>query len=291
MNQITLETPAKINLSLDITGLRQDGYHLVQMLMQTVSCYDVVTVKRLTDTSDVTMDCDVPGLPTDEKNLCVKAARAMQQAFGITDGFHIVLSKRIPMAAGLAGGSTDAAAVMRAIDELEGLHLRIEDLERVALPLGADIPYCIRGGLMLSEGIGEILTPLPELPKRYILLVKPDVDVSTGAVYKAYDSLAPEEITHPDTKYLLSNIENGNWAGLLSGTHNVLEDVTRPMVPAIEAVEQQLLELGADGTMMSGSGPTVFGVFTLEARMKQAADALREIHPRFEIKETETCAI
>ena len=286
-NSITIKAPAKINLSLDITGRREDGYHLVRMLMQSLSCYDEVTVEAREDMEN-TMECNIPGLPADGRNLCIKAAKAMQESFGIQHGFHIRLKKQIPMAAGLAGGSTDAAAVMRAICEIDSLDATTEKLQQIALPLGADIPYCIVGGLMLSEGIGEILTELSPLPTKSVLLVKPNVDVSTGTVYKAYDALSEEEIHHPDTDQLLDYVTKGDWDALLRETSNVLEDVTAPMEKSIPEIEKELRECGAKGTMMSGSGPTVFAVYDTEDKMSKAAEEMQRMHPEYEVRMTQT---
>jgi 4-diphosphocytidyl-2-C-methyl-D-erythritol kinase len=279
-NEITYRVPAKINLFLDITGRREDGYHLVKMLMQTVSLYDRVTVKRSQDRDSMT--CSNPDLSTDESNLCRKALQAMKDHFNLDHFYQIHLDKSIPMAAGLAGGSADAAAVIRCLEKLENLETSDRELEELAVGLGADIPYCLHGGSMLSEGIGEILTPVEGLPlNEAVLLIKPPIDVSTRDVYRAYDSC--REIRHPDTEFLLNKAEAGSMQSFAQHMGNVLEEVTAPRHPVISELETALRKEGAYGAMMSGSGPTVFGLFASEDKMRAAEETMKSRYPGYEI--------
>lgn len=279
-NAITYRVPAKINLFLDITGRREDGYHLVRMLMQTVSLYDTVTVSY-SDKAD-SMTCSDPALSVDESNLCRKALKAMKEHFHLDHFYQIHLEKCIPMAAGLAGGSADAAAVIHCIKKLENLEVKDRELEELAVSLGADIPYCLHGGTMLSEGIGEILTPVEGLPlNESVLLVKPPISVSTREVYQAYDDCV--SIRHPDTELLLNKAEAGNLQSFAQHMGNVLEEVTAPRHPIIRELEKALRKEGAYGAMMSGSGPTVFGLFASKDRMLAAKETLKSRYPGYEI--------
>ena len=278
-SQISYDVPAKINLYLDITGQRADGYHLVNMLMQTISLYDRVTLSRCQEADYMT--CSMEGLEIDDSNLCMKALRRMKEHFHLTGNYHIHLEKKIPMAAGLAGGSADAAAVIRALETLEGIETKTRELEEIAVKLGADVPYCLTGGGMLCEGIGEILTPIQGIPRTHVLLMKPPVGVSTKEVYEAYDSC--DNVDHPDTELLINKAMDGQMHSFAEHMKNVLEQVTAPKHPIINELEVALRKNGAYGSMMSGSGPTVFGLFDTEERCKAAYDHLSLQYPGFEI--------
>lgn len=273
---------AKINLSLDILDTRPDGYHEVRMLMQSLSLRDTISLS-VTGTPGLTMTCSDAGLPTDERNLAYRAAALFCRTYNITTGIALHLEKQIPVAAGLAGGSSDAAAVLRGLNEMFGAPATKEELATLGLTLGADVPYCLLLGTALSEGIGEKLTPLTAAPNCYCLLVKPEAGASTKQIYTEYDALAAAEtICHPDTDGILAALEQGDYNGLTSRLCNVLEPVTTKLVPEIATIKETLKDLGADGVLMSGSGPTVFALYTdkekaqnAEAHFKQTSYAPR----------------
>ena len=292
---------AKVNLSLDITGRREDGYHLVRMVMQTLDIADLLTFEMTsglkTDNSDKrievllnqgqeeTAPTDKLGVvPLDESNLIYKVAKLLLERYvwpkDDTLGVRITLTKNIPIAAGMAGGSSDAAATFRGINELFELGILDSDLMEMGVKLGADIPYCIMGGTVLSEGIGEELTELPDLPKCTVLVAKPPVSVSTAEAYGGYDRLAenPEKgrIIHPDVDGQVDAIYSGSLSGVTDKFLNVLEYVTKENHPEIAELEQIMLSEGALNSMMSGSGPTVFGIFTDRAKAEGAAEVIRQ---------------
>ncbi|MBR0398254.1 MAG: 4-(cytidine 5'-diphospho)-2-C-methyl-D-erythritol kinase [Eubacterium sp.] len=267
-----LRSMAKINLALDVTGKRPDGYHDVRMIMQTICLYDEIELERK-NTPGVHMESNVPFLPVDGRNLAVRAADILLKAFDIQEGVGIKLNKRIPVAAGLAGGSSNAAAVLVGMNRLFSLGLSEDQLMQYGLQLGADVPYCIMRGTALAEGIGEILTPLPEIPPCHILIGKPPVSVSTKYVYEHYD--VAENVKHPDVDGMMQAIYNGSLDGIVSRMENVLEQVTVPAYPVIEEIRRLMLSYGAAGARMSGSGPTVFGIFEDRKMAEKAAEALR----------------
>ena len=266
MQKVQRKAYAKLNLGLDITGRREDGYHLVRMIMHTIPLYDVLTFEK----------CDAPGVslrlseksmlpdagkvPTDERNLIVKAARKMMDKYSISEGVRITLEKNIPMEAGMAGGSTDCAAALRGMAELFELPASDGELREIGVTLGADVPYCIMGGTALSEGIGEILTPLDPLPDCGFVIIKPAFGASTKEVYGAYDSLKPEEINHPDIDGMVQALKNRDLSGVMDRLGNVLEQVTAEMHPEIHQIEDLLRSEGVPAAIMTGSGPTVFGM-------------------------------
>ena len=268
--QITREAHAKINLTLDVTGRRADGYHTVEMVMQSVGLHDDVTV-RLAD--GISLTCSRPDLPTDSGNLAFRAAELFFRETGAAGGCAIHIEKRIPVAAGLAGGSTNAAAVLRALDALYGAGLSDDTLCAMGLKLGADVPFCLLGGTMLAEGIGEKLTRLPAAPRGCAVLCKPPFAVSTKAVYEAIDSVALPE--RPDTAGMLRAIEAGNWHGVCARLSNVMEMVTAEHHPEIGEIRRVLLDCGADGARMSGSGPTVYGLFSVKTDAETAVQRLK----------------
>lgn len=272
MREIKKKAFAKINLGLDIIRRREDGYHEVRMIMQTIQLCDQVCVRE-TKSKTIKGKSNIPWLPVNEKNLVYKAARLLLDEFQIDRGVWIDLQKKIPMAAGLAGGSSDAAAVMMAVNELFSLGLSKEELMERAVKIGADVPYCIMGGTALAEGIGEKLTCLPEAPKCYVLLVKPDIDVSTKFVYT---NLKANELKHhPDIEAQIHALEQGDLKLLALKMENVLETVTVTACPVIEQIKQKMIQLGAVNAMMSGSGPTVFGLFEEEEKAKYAYQKMK----------------
>ena len=279
MKRISRRACAKINLGLDVLGRRADGYHEVRMLMQQVDLHDDLILQKRED-GRISMECDRADLPCDKTNLCVRAAELMRRQYGLSGGLHIDLTKRIPLAAGLAGGSADAAAVMLGMAELFGLaqddrEAMRRELMRLALQLGADIPYCLMGGTALAEGIGQILTPVrPVLREIPTLIVKPAASVSTGEVYRAFDSCT--DCRHPDIDGLLDAVRREAYTDICHLLGNILEDVTIPLHPEIWQLKNVLRDHGADAAMMSGSGPTVFAFFSEEGKMRDCRRKLLE---------------
>ena len=279
MKRISRRACAKINLGLDVLGRREDGYHEVRMLMQQVDLHDDLILQKRED-GRISMECDREDLPCDKTNLCVRAAELMRRQYGLSGGLHIDLTKRIPLAAGLAGGSADAAAVMLGMAELFGLaqddrEAMRRELMHLALQLGADIPYCLMGGTALAEGIGQILTPVrPALREIPTLIVKPAASVSTGEVYRAFDSCT--DCRHPDIDGLLDAVRREAYTDICHLLGNILEDVTIPLHPEIRQLKNVLRDHGADAAMMSGSGPTVFAFFSEEGKMRDCRRKLLE---------------
>lgn len=278
MERITRKARAKINLTLDVTGKRQDGYHTVKMVMQSVSLHDDITVTLTDEGEGFWLENNLPYLPSDDRNLAMRAAKRFYQAAGVRNpGTRIEIIKRIPVAAGLAGGSTDAAAVLSALDNLHNTALGMEKLCALGLTLGADVPYCLRGGTMLAEGIGEVLTPLPPMPDCDVVLCKPPFSVSTAAVYAEMNGgdLSPR----PDTAGILHALEAGDYKGVCHRLYNVMEPVTGGKHPEIQEIRNTLLSCGADGAVMSGSGPTTYGLFSSQSAAQKAYDALIKRYP------------
>lgn len=263
---------AKINLILDVTGRLDNGYHLVDMIMQTVNIYDELSFER-TD-GEIVLESDCGELPLDENNLIYKAIRLIQEECGVTGGLRVFLKKNIPIAAGMAGGSTDCAATLMAMDELYGLKLGTKRLMELGVKLGADVPYCILGGTARAQGIGEKLTRLPNCPTMKLLVAKPDLNVSTKEVYTGLDAL--ENLPHPGVDDMVCAIESGNGRAVAAGLGNVLECVTIPLHPVIREIKDRMLELGAINSLMSGSGPTVFGIYEKDEELQKAYEALAE---------------
>ncbi|MDD6616850.1 MAG: 4-(cytidine 5'-diphospho)-2-C-methyl-D-erythritol kinase [Lachnospiraceae bacterium] len=258
MSELKLKARAKINLGLDVIRKREDGYHDLRMVMQTIGLCDELVLSQV-ETEGIFVSTNRPELPTDERNLVYRAARLLREEFGLPGGIRIHLEKKIPMAAGLAGGSTDAAAVLKGMNDLYSLGLSEAQLCERGVKLGADIPYCIMGGTALAEGIGERLTRLPEAPQCSVLLTKPWIDVSTAFVY---GHLRADELQdHPDIDGQIAAVWSGDFSGMTEKMGNVLETVTIPAYPVVQEIKEEMLELGAAGAMMSGSGPTVFGLF------------------------------
>lgn len=263
---------AKINLGLDVTGKRDDGYHIVRMIMQNVDLYDTLTFED-NETGEICLTASSEKIPTDESNLICKVALQLKKEFGVSKGANIHLVKRIPVAAGMAGGSTDGAAAYVALNELWNLGLDKKKLCELAVKLGADIPYCIIGGTALAEGIGEELTVISDMPACHIVIAKPAIDVSTGWVYKELDSR--KIIEHPDIDGIRAAIEDGNIKAMCSLIGNVLEPVTAGKYTVIGDIERILEDSGAVGAFMTGSGPTVFAVFDDEDKAKNGYEAVK----------------
>lgn len=281
MDTITLKARGKINLTLDVVGKRSNGYHDLRMIMQTINLYDTIKIKK-TKMPGIRINNNLSWLPKDDRNITYKATELFLQESGIESGIYIDITKRIPVAAGLAGGSSDAAAMLIGLNKLFKTYYSKEKLMEMGLKIGADVPFCIMRGTALAEGIGEELTPLRSLPYTHIVLAKPNISVSTASVYNALDVNAIKE--HPDTDDVVAAINHNNMPFVIGNMKNVLEEVTIKMHPQIQEIKRQMLEHGALGSMMSGSGPTVFGIFESKRKAAMAAEyfknqcGLREVH-------------
>lgn len=273
MNQIELKALAKINLGLDVLGRRENGYHDVRMVMQTIYLYDDVRIEK-TQSEEITVISNLNFLPSGEGNIAYKAAKLLKDEFKISGGIRITLNKHIPVAAGLAGGSSDAAAVLYGMNRMFRLGLSQQELMNRGVKLGADVPYCIMRGTVLAEGIGEELSVLPAMPKCTVLIAKPPVSVSTKTVYEALDSGKIEK--HPDIDGIINGLKNHDLRQIAGAMGNVLEDVTIPIHPVIETIKNEMKACGALNAMMSGSGPTVFGLFENRADAREAQRRIRE---------------
>ena len=269
MDYIKLKSRAKINLTLDVIEKREDGYHNLEMIMQMLSLHDSVYIKKI-EKKKIVLKSNLTYLPSDDRNIAYKAARIMTEKFKINQGVYIELTKRIPVAAGLAGGSGNCAAVLKGMNEIFKLGLPLEQLMEIGAELGSDVPYCIMEGTALAKGRGEILTPLKACPKFYVVLAKPDIRVSTAAVY---GSLALNKIEkHPDTKKMVLAIEENNKDTICKELCNILETVTITQKPIVGEIKKYMIEHGADGAIMSGSGPTVFALFNDKEKAKAAME-------------------
>lgn len=274
MDKIELKAYGKINIGLDVIRKREDGYHDLDMIMQTVGVYDDVIISREdgTQTYEIEVSTDADILPNDKGNLAFMAAKVLMEAYDIKSKVKIRINKRIPIAGGMAGGSADCAAVLRGVNQLFQLGLTDEQLQEYGVKLGADVPYCIVGGTKRAQGIGEILTDLPTPPKCYVIIAKPDAFVSTKFVYS---HIRPAQIeNHPDIDGIIESIKAGDLYGMCEKIANVMEDVTIPEYPIIQKVKDILKSNGAVNALMSGSGPTVFGIYDDEEKAKQSMDAL-----------------
>ena len=272
IKEMRLKANAKINLGLDVLRKREDGYHDLRMIMQSIALHDVLEL-TLTRTPGIRIRTNLGFLPVNEDNLVHKAAALLFEEFGTEQGVFIDLKKNIPVAAGLAGGSSDAAAVLTGLNRMLDLKLTTEELMERGVRIGADVPFCILKGTALAEGIGEQLTVLPALPRCSILLVKPPVHVSTKYVYT---HLRADELSeHPDIDGQIEALHTGDLACLSAKMGNVLETVTLPAHPVIGTIKDKLCSLGAMNAMMSGSGPTVFGIFDDPQKAREAYSRLK----------------
>ena len=282
---IRREAFAKINLGLDVVRRLPNGYHEVRMIMQTVRICDVLTFRKAA--SGIQLVVDNEELPTDGNNLICKAAKLLLDTAGIDGGVSITLEKHIPIAAGMAGGSTDAAAALLGINELYEIGYDVDKLKELGVKIGADVPYCIQGGTALAEGIGEVLSALPTPPACHLVIAKPDINVSTKFVY---ENLRANELeSHPDIDGMIEGLETGDLKAITDRLANVLETVTIPAYPIIDEIKQTMLDGGAEGALMSGSGPTVFGIFTELDKAKQAAKRIEHAELAKQIFVTTFC--
>ncbi len=271
IDKTTQRAYAKINIGLDVLRRRADGYHEVKMIMQTVDIYDELVLERRKEPG-IELRMDNSDLPSGGDNLICRAADLLFREKKITEGVNISLTKRIPIAAGMAGGSADAAAALRGVNELFDLGYSLKELQALGVGLGADIPYCLAGGTMLSEGIGEILTPLPAPPAAHLVIAKPDINVSTAFVY---GNLHADRLAwHPDIDGMIAALQKGDLDGITGRLGNVLETVTVKAHPVIEQIKELLRKQGAENALMSGSGPTVFGIFKEKETAARAAEAV-----------------
>lgn len=285
MDSIRLKARAKINLGLDVLGKRADGYHEVRMIMQTIGIYDRLIIKKIPE-DDIRITSSLFFLPVNENNLIYKAAKLLKDEYGIKEGVEVDLNKFIPVAAGMAGGSTDAASTLFGLNRLFNLRLSQTKLMELGVRIGADVPYCIMRGTALAEGIGEKLTRLEPMPHTWIVVAKPPINVSTRLVYESLDMSGVKE--HPDIDGIIDAISRQDVRGVAAKMGNVLEGVTVPLYPVIDSIKRSMLERGAIGAMMSGSGPTVFGIFPDRETALDCQAALKKQGEARQIYITET---
>lgn len=270
MNNINLRARAKINLSIDVINKRSDGYHNIKMLMQSIKLHDIVHIEK--KLSDIEIKCNHKWVPQNSDNIAFKAAKLLIDKYNIDSGVRIFIDKKIPICAGLAGGSSNAAAVLVGMNKMFKLNLSNSKLIELGKTIGADIPFCIEGGTMLAEGIGDKLTKMPCLPTTSLILVKPQIGISTKWVY---ENLKCNDIkVRPNTDLLINALEKKDITKISKNMVNVLEEVIHSKYPIINEIKNILLELGANGSLMSGSGSTVFGVFNDKKAAKNAFEKI-----------------
>ena len=266
------KAPAKINLVLDVLRKREDGYHEVEMIMTMVDLADRIELMEIPGDT-IVLSCQSGYVPLDEKNLAFQAAKLVKEKFNVRKGVYIHLNKKIPVAAGLAGGSSDAAATLRGLNRLWNLNLSTAELQQLGAELGSDVPYCVAGGTAISRGRGEILEPIPSLPKCWVILAKPPITVSTAAIY---DQLNIDKIdNHPSVQKMKEAITKKDYEQICQSLGNVLENVTLSLYPEVGRIKKSMIKLGADGVLMSGSGPTVFGLVRRESKLIRIYNGLR----------------
>lgn len=262
---------AKINISLDVVGKREDGYHLLRMIMQNIDLYDLINIEKAAN--GINISSNKPYIPTDERNLGYKAAKLFMEKYNLQGGVDINIRKSIPVAAGLAGGSTDAAAVLKGMRSIYDMDVSDEELMELGLKIGADVPYCIMGGTALCEGIGEKITPLKSFKDHIMIVVKPPFGVSTKEVYQSLD--ISRIYKHPDTEGLIHAVEENDLKYVCGGMKNILENVTLRKHIILKDIKNEMLRMGALGAMMSGSGPTVFSFFDDMLKAQQCYDKFK----------------
>lgn len=269
---LTIKGNAKINLTLDVLYKREDGFHQVEMIMQSIDLADVLHLEER-KTGDVSIATTIARLPCDQRNLAYRAAALLKETCQVKSGVHIFLEKNIPVAAGLAGGSADAASVLIGLNQLWKLGLSTNELEILGAKLGSDVPFCIKGGTVLATGRGELLQPLADIKPCYIVLAKPPIGVSTAWVYRQYRG--QDVKAHPNTLGVKSSLEQGDLTSVAKGLCNVLETVTIPVHPEIKKLKQSMMQYGAMASLMSGSGPTVFGLVEEQAKAEYIAEKIK----------------
>ena len=274
MNSIQLKSRAKINLSIDVLGKRPDGYHLVEMIMQTIDLFDIIKIFSIEE-DKIIIESNSKDIPLDSKNIVYKAADLIKNHCNIRKGIKIYIEKNIPIAAGMAGGSSNAAAVLVGLNKLWNLNLSKDELKVLGLKLGADVPFCIEGEASLAENIGEKLTKIDGLSQdAFVLVCKPDLFVSTKEIYEEIDSKIIEK--RPNNKLLIKLLKENNIEMLAKNMYNVLEEVTKEKYPVIKEIEKVMMENDALGSMMSGSGPTVFGIYDNKEQAENCKQILLE---------------
>lgn len=271
MLKLLVKAPAKINLSLDVLYKRTDGYHELEMVMTTVDLADRLELELLND-DRIVIHSQTRFVPDDDRNLAYKAANLLKDRFNIKSGASITIEKNIPVAAGLAGGSSDAAAVLRGMNKLWDLRLTLDELAELGAEIGSDVSFCVYGGTALAKGRGEIITPLPPPPNCWVVLAKPAIGVSTAEVY---EHLNLNEVIHPNTKAMVDAIYQGDYRGICANLSNVLESVTIKYFPKVKHLKDDMKRFGADAVLMSGSGPTVFALVQHDSRMQRLYNGLR----------------
>lgn len=266
-----MKAPAKINLSLDVLYKRPDGYHEVEMIMTTIDLADRIELSCLPH-NEIKITSQNRFVPDDQRNLAFQAAKLLKDRFHVTDGVQINIEKTIPVAAGLAGGSSDAAATLRGLNKLWRLGLTLDELADLGAEIGSDVSFCVYGGTALAKGRGERITQLPAPPSCWVVLAKPLIGVSTADVYRR---LSLEGITHPNTGAMIDAIHHNNFVDVCKNVGNVLEDVTLKLYPEVAQIKDQMYRFGADAVLMSGSGPTVFALVHHDSRMHRLYNGLR----------------
>lgn len=266
-----MKAPAKINLSLDVLHKRSDGYHEVEMIMTTIDLADHLELTLL-DQNEIRIVSHNRFVPDDQRNLAYQAALLLKERFSIQKGVSISIDKTIPVAAGLAGGSSDAAAALRGLNKLWGIGLSMDELAALGSEIGSDVSFCVYGGTALAKGRGEIITHIPAPPTCWVVLAKPFIGVSTADIYRRLDLSA---IKHPNTQEMIEAIESNSFVDVCSNLGNVLEDVTLNLYPEVAQIKDQMKRFGADAVLMSGSGPTVFGLVQHDSRMQRVYNGLR----------------
>ncbi|OEH92627.1 4-(cytidine 5'-diphospho)-2-C-methyl-D-erythritol kinase [Bacillus solimangrovi] len=269
--KILVKAPAKINLALDALHKRDDGYHEVEMIMTTVDLADMIELEDTKDSS-IKLSSQNRFVPNDERNLAYQAAMLLKKRFNVERGLNISMTKTIPVAAGLAGGSSDAAAVLRGVNKLWNLGLSLDELAKLGAEIGSDVSFCVYGGTALATGRGEKIHRLPPPPPCWVILAKPTLGVSTAEIYNNLDL---SNVQHPNIKEMVKAIENEDYEGICNNVGNVLESVTLNRYPEVLALKQQIERFGADAVLMSGSGPTVFALVQYESRMQRIYNGLR----------------
>ncbi|MBB6215569.1 4-diphosphocytidyl-2-C-methyl-D-erythritol kinase [Anaerosolibacter carboniphilus] len=282
MKELKIRGRAKINLSLDVLRRREDGYHEVKMIMQQVDLYDEITLREIEE--GIKLECNCEFIPVDEGNIAYRAAKLIKEKYHIQQGIYIHIDKNIPVAAGLAGGSTNAAAVLLGLNNLWDLGADKEALMELGMKLGADVPFCILGGAALAEGIGEKLTPIQGLENTWVVLCKPNIGVSTADVYKNLDVNKIQQ--RPDTERILDALCRKDIQVVAGNLKNVLEQVTEQMHPIVRDIKRRMLEYNALGSIMSGSGPTVFGLYKDYNKAKSAYDNLNKVYKQTYVVKT-----
>lgn len=266
-----VKAPAKINLTLDVLSKRSDGYHEVEMVMTTVDLADRIGLEPREDGAIVIHSAN-NFIPDDQRNLAYQAAKLLKDTYNIRSGVSITIDKQIPIAAGLAGGSSDAAATLKGLNELWHLQLSLDEIAELGAKIGSDVPYCVYGGTAIARGRGEKIEHISTPPSCWVVLAKPTIGVSTAAVY---GGLKLEDVTHPNTKNMVEAIAEGDYEKMCNNLGNVLESVTMALHPEVLSIKEQMNRFGADAVLMSGSGPTVFGLVSNEVRTTRIVNGLR----------------